>query len=759
MSSGKHFHNVLCLSEAKGMDIIMKRKIVSALLVMSMTASLVACGNSGSGSSDPADESVSVSSSASSESDASASASSESEAEAEESEMPEGYDETSTELYNEALGDFNDALATAKEAETVDERYALMAVAEGKLMESAMMYPLTSRGGMYAMYRMAPRTKDYTLWGSDNDRYHQYVVTTDFIKAEDYNEMRAKWDELKGTGTYESWVKEYLAGKGYTLKDSFSMPYASDPVTWDGLATSRAADTDAIINTYDGLMEYDVEGTLQPALAESYEVSDDGLTYTFHLRKDVKWTDSQGREVDTVKADDFVAGMQHMCDAQGGLEYLVQGVIKNVSQYISGEVTDFDEVGVKAVDDYTVEYTLEEPCSYFMTMLGYTIFMPMSRSYYQSQGGKFGAEYDSSAADYQYGKDSNSIAYCGPYLVTNATAKNTIVFKLSDSYWNKDNVNIKTLTWLFNDQSDVTKMYTDAKAGTVDYVNLNTSTMETAKSEGLYDQYAVVSDTDATSFMGFYNINRTATANANDGTTAKSTKSDEEIQRTNKALQNVHFRRAISFAADRGAYNAQQVGEDLKYTSLRNTFTPGYFVSLSKDTTIQINGTDTTFPAGTYYGEIVQKQIDADGVKIKVWDAENKTSDGFDGWYNPENAVEELNTAIEELAEDGITIDESNPIQIEYPYPSAVEVYTNKANSYKKSVEAALGGKVVINLVDAVDVDGWYYAGYYVNYGYEQNYDVYDVSGWGPDFGDPCSYLDTMLPDYEGYMTKCFGIF
>lgn len=737
----------------------MKRKIVSALLVMSMTASLVACGNSGSGSSDPADESVSVSSSASSESDASASASSESEAEAEESEMPEGYDETSTELYNEALGDFNDALATAKEAETVDERYALMAVAEGKLMESAMMYPLASRGGMYAMYRMAPRTKDYTLWGSDKDRYHQYVVTTDFIKAEDYNEMRAKWDELKGTGTYESWVKEYLAGKGYTLKDSFSMPYASDPVTWDGLATSRAADTDAIINTYDGLMEYDVEGTLQPALAESYEVSDDGLTYTFHLRKDVKWTDSQGREVDTVKADDFVAGMQHMCDAQGGLEYLVQGVIKNVSQYISGEVTDFDEVGVKAVDDYTVEYTLEEPCSYFMTMLGYTIFMPMSRSYYQSQGGKFGAEYDSSAADYQYGKDSNSIAYCGPYLVTNATAKNTIVFKLSDSYWNKDNVNIKTLTWLFNDQSDVTKMYTDAKAGTVDYVNLNTSTMETAKSEGLYDQYAVVSDTDATSFMAFYNINRTATANANDGTTAKTTKSDEEIQRTNKALQNVHFRRAISFAADRGAYNAQQVGEDLKYTSLRNTFTPGYFVSLSKDTTIQINGTDTTFPAGTYYGEIVQKQIDADGVKIKVWDAENKTSDGFDGWYNPENAVEELNTAIEELAEEGITIDESNPIQMEYPYPSAVEVYTNKANSYKKSVEAALGGKVVINLVDAVDLDGWYYAGYYANYGYEANYDVYDVSGWGPDFGDPCSYLDTMLPDYEGYMTKCFGIF
>ena len=214
----------------------MKRKIVSALLVMSMAASLVACGNSGSGSSDPADESVSVSSSASSESDASASASSESEAEAEESEMPEGYDETSTELYNEALGDFNDALATAKEAETVDERYALMAVAEGKLMESAMMYPLTSKGGTYAMYRMAPRTKDYTLWGSDQDRYHQYIVTTDFIKAEDYNEMRAKWDELKGTGTYESWVNNlsteyyYRHPRSYKRRGIFSVDEPSPTI-------------------------------------------------------------------------------------------------------------------------------------------------------------------------------------------------------------------------------------------------------------------------------------------------------------------------------------------------------------------------------------------------------------------------------------------------------------------------------------------------------------------------------------------------
>ena len=74
-------------------------------------------------------------------------------------------------------------------------------------------------------------------------------------------------------------------------------------------------------------------------------------------------------------------------------------------------------------------------------------------------------------------------------------------------------------------------------------------------------------------------------------------------------------------------------------------------------------------------------------------------------------------------------------------------------------MEAALGGKVIINLTECVDSTAWYYAGYYTDYGYEANYDVYDVSGWGPDYGDPATYLNTMLPDYSGYMAKCLGLF
>lgn len=673
------------------------------------------------------------------------------------------YDEVSEKLYNENLGEFYELYTQANEADTLSERFALMALAEAKFLESGVMLPTTTLGGRYAISRVAPNTKTSTLWGNDSYRTHNLIVTTELIKEADRAEMKAKWAELKGTGEYDTWVKQYLKDKGYTLKDTYNYIYVDDPTTWDVLASSLQSDTEPVIQTYDGLVEYNDENELKPALAESWTVSDDGLVYTFKLREGLKWVDSQGREVADVKADDFVAGMQHMMDAAGGLEYLVQGVIVNADEYINHKVTDFSEVGVKAVDNYTVEFTLTQPTSYFITMLGYGVFAPMSRTYYESQGGKFGAEYDPSAPDYNYGKDPNSIAYCGPYLVTNATEKNTIVFKANESYWNKDNVNIKTLTWLYNDNSDATKAYNDVINNVVDGCSLTTSAIELAKNNGIFDEYSYVSDTDATTYSVLSNINRQSFANSNDTSTVVSAQTDEQKTVANAALQNVHFRRAVCFAIDRGAYNAQLTGEDVKLLSLRNTYTPGNFVSLDEDVTVDINGTATEFKAGTYYGEIIQAQIDADGVKIKVWDETANegtgSSDGFEGWYNVDNAVEELNTAIAELEKDGITIDESNPVVLDLPYPSNSEIYVNRANAIKKSVEAALGGKVIINLVECKDVDEWLYAGYYVQTGQEANYDLYDCTGWSPDYGDPSSYLDTYLPDYAGFVTKNIGIY
>jgi oligopeptide transport system substrate-binding protein len=684
--------------------------------------------------------------------------------------VTEEYTEASSAIYNAVLGDFYTEYQKAKEASSVSERYALMAIAEAKLLESGVMLPNTCNGGNYAIGRVAPYTANYALWGNDYERYHQCVVTNEIITSEDRTEMKAKWAELKGTGTYVEWAKSYLTDKGYTIKDSYTFGYTSDPETWDVLATSRSADSEAIINTYDGLLEYDPEGVLQPALALGHgewsepDAETGYITVTYKLREGVKWVDSQGREVGEVTADDFVAGMQHMCDAAGGLEYLVQGIIVGVDEYISGSITDFSQVGVTAVDDYTLQYTLTGECSYFETMFGYGVFAPLCRSYYTSQGGTFGIDnFDSTAESYNYGKTPDNIAYCGPYLVTNNTASNTIVFSANESYWNKDNINVKTITWLFNDGTDATKAYNDMVAGTLDACGLNSSALELAKADGNFDKYSYVTSTGSSSYMSFMNVFRQAYANTNDTTTVVSPMTDDQKTATNKAMGNVHFRRALCMSIDRIAQNAQKVGDELAATSVRNTYVPGNFVSLEEDVTVDINGTATTFAAGTNYGVILQAQLDADGVKITAYDPAADdgvgSSDGFDGWYNVENAKAELEQAISELSAQGVEISADNPIYIDILYPSNSETYTNSEQAVKQSIENALGGLVKVNLVECVDYKQWYYAGYYTTYGFEANYTSYDLSGWGPDFGDPCTYLDTFLPDYAGYMVKCIGIF
>lgn len=678
-------------------------------------------------------------------------------------ELPTGdYNAMSEAIYDAQLGAFNTLYQAAKEEQNVSKRYALMAQAEAKLLEAAVLIPGTTNGGNYGLSRVAKRSASTVLWGNDSDRFHNVLVTTELISAEDQTHLKAMWNEVRGTGTYSQKATDYLKEKGYTLKDTYNMGYASDPKTWDALATSRSADSEAIVNTYDGLVEYDNENEIKPALAESWEVSEDGKTYTFHIRQGAKWVDAQGREIADVKADDFVAGMQHMLDAGGGLEYLVENIIVNALEYNKGDVTDFAEVGVKATDDNTVVYTLCQPTSYFITMLGYNVFAPMSRTYFESKGGVFGKDDYKTAVDagtVKYGQTVNDIAYCGPYTVTNHTEGNTIVFKANPTYWNKDNITIKTLTWKFNDDQDPTKAYEDTKAGTLDGCGLSSASLEACKADGNFEKYCTVSDTDATSFVLFLNLNRNAYANFNDTTKAVSTMTDDQKKRTDVAMLNVHFRRAIGMGLDIATYNGQVVGEELKLNSVRNSYTPGNFVALEEDVTIEINGESKTFAKGTYYGEIMQAQIDADGVKIKVWDAENQTSDGFAGWHNPANAYEELQQAITELKEFGVEISKDNPIVMDLPHYSGNDIYTNRAQTLKQSVEEALQGCVVVNLVPCADAQEWYYAGYYTESGKDANYTLYDVSGWGPDYGDPATYLDTMLGDGAGYMAKCLGLF
>lgn len=703
------------------------------------------------------------------------------------------YYEESQEIYDSELGEFYEAYMAAKAItgssdEELAERYALMAIAEAKFLESAVMVPTTSNGGNYAISKLVPHTYSYVLWGNDSDRFHQALVTNQFVTADDRATINEMYNTALSEGvdgdTYSARVREFLTEQGYTIKDSYTMGYTGDPTTFDVLATSNAVDSEVLVNTYDGLMEYDETGNLQYALADSYTISDsdngENTVYTFHIRDDAYWYTAAGERYAQVTADDFVAGFQHMLDAQGGLEYLVDGLIVGAGEYIDGTLTDFSQVGVKQVNESGepdengeyVQYTLTGETSYFLTMLSYGVFAPMNRAFYTAQGGAFGADFDATYGGRTdaYGTSYQTILYCGPYIISQYTAESTIAFSSYEGYYNYDHINLKSITWLSNDGTNATKAYEDLKDGTIDGAGLNSSSLVLAESEtttdlngktGTYfDLFGYVSTTDATTFMAFYNLNRKAYANYNDGTTAVTVKSTEDAERTQTALLNVHFRRALSFAFDRITFNAQSVGDELAANSLRNSYTPGTFVQLPTSVTVEINGTATTFETGTYYGAIVQAQLDADGVPITAFKEVNGewTSDGFDGWYNVENAVDELEIAIEELAAEGVEISADNPIEIDYVYVSTNTTYSNRANAYKQSLESALNGMVQVNLIGVSDLAGWYYSGYYPSVGYDMNFDMNDVSGWAPDYGDASSYLDTLLPEGTGYMTKVMGL-
>ena len=683
------------------------------------------------------------------------------------------YDEASDALYEYNLGEFNTYYQDAKsEVIDLDLRLAKMAIAEAKLMESGVFMPVYGNGGAYAMNRAVPRSATTTSWGLDEYRFYTTLVTNELIKSTDRDALTALWGESEDADAWFAAAKAYLADKGYTLTDTWNFFTSYEIATWDCIASSYTSDAYFIAPTYSPLLEYDAKDVQQPALAESVDVNEDGTVYTFHLRQGVKWVDQQGREIGEVTADDWVASMAHLIDNNDALGYLLTSSdgcgIKNYDAYLNGEVTDFAEVGVKAIDNYTLEYTLEAPFPAFLSMMGYGCFAPLNRAFYKAQGGTFSVDGDEYTSG-NYGTSPANIAYCGAYLVKNFTEKNVTSYVANPAYWNAEAVNTPNINMYYNDGSDTLRAYNEAKAGTVAGCSFNSSALVLAKEEKpegadetYFDLYSYTTKNDATCYCGWVNVNRASFANFNDNTVGVSTKSEEEKVRTRDALSNQNFRLALAMAFDRGAFNATIVGEDLKFAALKNSYTPGTFQKTADEVTVDINGTATTFPAGTYFGVIEQAQLDADGVPLKVWDPEADagagSGDGFDGWYNADNAVAYLDKAIEELAQIGVEVSAEKPIHIDVPYGSFSESVTNRVNAYKQSIENVTGGKIIIDLVAFADSTSYTYAYYRNSNGAEANYDTAPgVSGWGPDYGDAQSYLDTIQP--YGYMCKSIGLY
>ena len=169
------------------------------------------------------------------------------------------------------------------------------------------------------------------------------------------------------------------------------------------------------------------------------------------------------------------------------------------------------------------------------------------------------------------------------------------------------------------------------------------------------------------------------------------------------------------------------------------------FVQLSADVT---DADGHTFPAGTLYGDMVQYYLDQ-------LDGEIQVADGVNGWYAPESAREYLEKAKEELG-DTVTW----PVQIDITYYSASESMVAQAQAFKSIMEENLGAEnIQINLIETTTADDYYACGYRAANGEAGNFDFFQGSGWGPDYGDPFTYLETFLGYGAGYMTKVIGLF
>lgn len=195
-------------------------------------------------------------------------------------------------------------------------------------------------------------------------------------------------------------------------------------------------------NSTDGLIEYDKYGVIRPGIAESWEVSADGTIYTFHLRKGVNWSTSDGEIYGEVKAQDFVTAAEYLLNPDNALSNadFLKSVLLNAEDFYDAVITDFNEVGVKAPDDYTLVYTLTEPTPYFMSMLVYPAFFPLNADYIAEIGEDFGT-------------DNTTILYCGAYLFQEWEPQSKRVFVKNPNYWDAEHVYIEKVSLTYNKEA------------------------------------------------------------------------------------------------------------------------------------------------------------------------------------------------------------------------------------------------------------------------------------------------------------------
>lgn len=488
------------------------------------------------------------------------------------------------------------------------------------------------------------------------------------------------------------------SSKGTTYK----YVYSTDPDTLNYLTSNRSTTSDITTNLVDGLFENDQYGNLIPALAEDWSVSKDGLTYTYKLRKDAKWYDSEGNEYADVTAKDFVTSLKYVADKKSDALYLVQNSVKGLDDYVNGKTKDFSTVGVKAVDDHTLQYTLNQPESFWNSKLTTSTMMPVNAKFLESAGKDFGSV------------KPTGILYNGPYIMKSFTSKSQIELDKNPNYYDKKNVHIDTVKLTYFDGSDQDYLARNFSDGNLTSARLFPTSSTYSTIQKKFKDNIIYTQQDATVYYAYFNVNR-----QNYGHTSK--KSDEQKNSTKTALQNKDFRQALNFALDRTSYSAQSNGKEAATKTLRSLLVPPTFV--------QANGKD--------FGTLVEQKLATAGDEWKGV----SFADAQDSLHNTDKAKAELEKAKAALQSQGVQF----PIHIDYVVDQSSNPIVQQADSMKNSIETALGKDNVVIDVQKLSTDDADNATYFAQSPEQKDFDL-DIGGWGPDFQDPSTYLDILSP-------------
>ena len=505
------------------------------------------------------------------------------------------------------------------------------------------------------------------------------------------------------------------SGSGSSAKGekTFSYIYETDPDNLNYLTTNKAATANITSNVVDGLLENDRYGNFVPSMAEDWSVSKDGLTYTYTIRKDAKWYTSEGEEYAAVKAQDFVTGLKYAADKKSDGLYLVQESIKGLDAYVKGEITDFSQVGIKALDDYTVQYTLNKPESFWNSKTTMGVLAPVNEEFLNSKGD-----------DFAKGTDPSSILYNGPFLLKSIVAKSSVEFEKNPNYWDKDNVHLDKVKLSFWDGQDTNKPTEAFKDGSFTMARLFPTSASYPETEKAFKDNIVYTQQDSTTYLVGTNIDRQSYKY-----TSKTT--DEEKTSTKKALLNKDFRQALAFGFDRTAYASQVNGASGATKLLRNLFVPPTFVQAD----------------GKNFGELVKEKLVTYGDEWK----DVNLADAQDGLYNADKAKAEFAKAKTALQAEGVKF----PIHLDMPVDQTNTTKVQRVQSFKQSLEATLGSENVVVDIQQLQKDDVLNITYFAETAAGEDWDISDNVGWSPDFADPSTYLDIIKPSV-GENTKTY---